>query len=49
MVDAGVTSIDRAQKLFESNVSKLIIGTETLQSKNLLPKLSRFLEATGLL
>jgi phosphoribosylformimino-5-aminoimidazole carboxamide ribotide isomerase len=34
MVDAGVTSIDRAQKLFESNVSKLIIGTETLQSKN---------------
>jgi phosphoribosylformimino-5-aminoimidazole carboxamide ribotide isomerase len=33
MVDAGVTSIDRAQKLFESNVSKLIIGTETLQSK----------------
>ena len=34
MVDAGVTSIDRAQKLFESGVSKLIIGTETLQSKN---------------
>ncbi len=34
MVDAGVTSIDRAQKLFESNVSKLIIGTETLQNKN---------------
>jgi phosphoribosylformimino-5-aminoimidazole carboxamide ribotide isomerase len=34
MVDAGVTSFDRAQKLFESNVSKLIIGTETLQSKN---------------
>jgi len=33
MVDAGVTSVDRAQKLFESNVSKLIIGTETLQSK----------------
>ena len=33
MVDAGVTSIERAQKLFESEVSKLIIGTETLQSK----------------
>jgi phosphoribosylformimino-5-aminoimidazole carboxamide ribotide isomerase len=33
MVDAGVTSIDRAKKLFECNVSKLIIGTETLQSK----------------
>lgn len=33
MVDAGVTSLGRAQKLFENNVSKLIIGTETLQSK----------------
>jgi len=33
MVDAGVTSIHRAQKLFENNVSKLIIGTETLQRK----------------
>ena len=34
MVDAGVTSIERAQKLLDSGVSKLIIGTETLQSKN---------------
>ncbi|HEX7483248.1 MAG TPA: HisA/HisF-related TIM barrel protein, partial [Candidatus Bathyarchaeia archaeon] len=34
MVDAGVTSIQRAQKLFETGVSKLIIGTETLESKN---------------
>ena len=33
MVDAGVTSIERAQKLFANGVSKLIIGTETLQSK----------------
>ena len=33
MVDAGVTSIERAQKLLESGVSKLIIGTETLQNK----------------
>lgn len=33
MVDAGVTSLGRGQKLFENNVSKLIIGTETLQSK----------------
>jgi phosphoribosylformimino-5-aminoimidazole carboxamide ribotide isomerase len=33
MVDAGVTSIDRAQKLFENKVSMLIIGTETLLSK----------------
>ena len=33
MVDAGITSIERAQKLFANGVSKLIIGTETLQSK----------------
>ncbi len=34
MADAGVTSIERAQKLLDSGVSKLIIGTETLQSKS---------------
>ena len=34
MVDAGVTGIERAQKLLDSGVSKLIVGTETLQSKN---------------
>jgi phosphoribosylformimino-5-aminoimidazole carboxamide ribotide isomerase len=33
MVDAGVTSLPRAQILLASGVSKLIIGTETLQSK----------------
>ncbi len=33
-VDAGVTSIERAQKLLDSRVSKLIIGTETLQKKS---------------
>ena len=33
MVDAGITNIERAQKLFANNVSKLIIGTETLQTK----------------
>ena len=33
MVDAGVTSIERAQKLLDSGVSKLIVGTETLQTK----------------
>lgn len=33
MVDAGVTSIERAQKALSNGVSKLIIGTETLQSK----------------
>lgn len=34
IVDAGITSIDRAQRLFESGVSKIVIGTETLQNKN---------------
>lgn len=33
MVDAGVTSLDRAEALFEAGISKLIIGTETLQNK----------------
>lgn len=34
MVDAGTTSIERAQKLLDMKISKLIIGTETLHSKN---------------
>jgi phosphoribosylformimino-5-aminoimidazole carboxamide ribotide isomerase len=34
MVDAGVTNIQRAQKLFDLGVSKLVVGTETLQSKH---------------
>jgi phosphoribosylformimino-5-aminoimidazole carboxamide ribotide isomerase len=34
MVDAGITNLDRAQKLFESGISKLIIGTETLTEKS---------------
>ncbi len=34
MVDAGVTSLERAQKLLSSGVSKLIIGTETLHAKS---------------
>jgi phosphoribosylformimino-5-aminoimidazole carboxamide ribotide isomerase len=33
-VDAGVTSIERANQLLDSGVSKLIIGTETLQQKS---------------
>jgi phosphoribosylformimino-5-aminoimidazole carboxamide ribotide isomerase len=33
MVDAGITSIDRAQNLIDSEVSKVVIGTETLQRK----------------
>jgi phosphoribosylformimino-5-aminoimidazole carboxamide ribotide isomerase len=33
MVDAGITSIARAKTLLDIGISKLIIGTETLQSK----------------
>jgi phosphoribosylformimino-5-aminoimidazole carboxamide ribotide isomerase len=32
MVDAGVTNIKRAKEVFDNYVSKVIIGTETLQS-----------------
>ncbi len=32
-VDAGVTSLMRARKLLEAGASKIVIGTETLQSK----------------
>ncbi|MCW3999393.1 MAG: HisA/HisF-related TIM barrel protein [Candidatus Bathyarchaeota archaeon] len=34
MVDAGVTSLDRAQRLLSGGASKLVVGTETLQSKS---------------
>ncbi len=33
MVDAGVTSLERARKLLDSGGSQLIIGTETLENK----------------
>ena len=32
MVDAGVTNLKRAEEVLDSGVSKVIIGTETLQS-----------------
>lgn len=38
MVDAGVTAIERANQLLGSGVSKLIIGTETLQKKSFVGK-----------
>jgi len=34
MVDAGVTNIERAQKMLDIGVSKLVIGTETLQKNS---------------
>jgi phosphoribosylformimino-5-aminoimidazole carboxamide ribotide isomerase len=33
IVDGGVTDLERAQKLLDSGVAKLVIGTETLASK----------------
>jgi HisA/HisF family protein len=33
MVDAGITNLERAQKLLDIGVFKLVIGTETLRSK----------------
>ena len=42
IVDAGVTNIERAQKLLESGVSKLIIGTETLQKISFVSNAVRF-------
>jgi phosphoribosylformimino-5-aminoimidazole carboxamide ribotide isomerase len=45
MVDAGVTSIERAKMLLESGVSKLIIGTESLQKKSFVSDAVRFFES----
>jgi phosphoribosylformimino-5-aminoimidazole carboxamide ribotide isomerase len=33
MVDAGVTSLERAQKLLDAGVSTVVVGTETLGNK----------------
>jgi phosphoribosylformimino-5-aminoimidazole carboxamide ribotide isomerase len=33
MVDAGITGIERTQTLLDSGVSKVVVGTETLQRK----------------
>ncbi len=38
MVDAGVTDLVTAQKLLDSGVSKVVIGTETLQTKSFVGK-----------
>jgi phosphoribosylformimino-5-aminoimidazole carboxamide ribotide isomerase len=41
MVDAGVTSVARAQKLLESGVEKLVVGTETLGSRGFVAEAAR--------
>ncbi len=32
LVDAGITSLERAERLFEKSIAKIIVGTETLQN-----------------
>jgi len=44
MVDAGVADLEAAEKLIDSGVSKIIIGTETLQNKNFVEEAVRILE-----
>jgi phosphoribosylformimino-5-aminoimidazole carboxamide ribotide isomerase len=34
MVDAGVDDLEKAEKLLDNGVSRIVIGTETLQNKN---------------
>ena len=34
IVDAGITGLERAKKLANAGVSKIVIGTETLENKN---------------
>ena len=38
MVDAGVTNIKQAEKVLENRASKIVIGTETLQSMDFVAK-----------
>ena len=46
-VDAGVSTVDRAQALIDLGVSKVIIGSETLQSPDHLASLAAHLPAKG--
>jgi phosphoribosylformimino-5-aminoimidazole carboxamide ribotide isomerase len=43
MVDAGVTDLETAQKLLDSGVSKIVVGTETLRSKSFVGEAVRLL------
>lgn len=42
IVDAGITSIERAKLLLNSGVTKLVIGTETLQTKKFVENAEKF-------
>ncbi len=46
MVDAGVTDIEKAERLLEAGVSKVVIGTETLQNKSFVGEAVRVLGST---
>ncbi len=43
MVDAGVTDLNQARQLLQNKVSKLIVGTETLQTQDFLKDAIDFL------
>ena len=45
MVDAGVSDIETAEKLLDCGVSKVVIGTETLQSKSFVGEAVRLFES----
>lgn len=42
MVDAGVADIETAEKLLDCGISKVVIGTETLQSKSFVGETVKF-------
>jgi phosphoribosylformimino-5-aminoimidazole carboxamide ribotide isomerase len=45
MVDAGIDTLEKAEKVLESHVSKVIIGTETLPSVNLVAEAVKLFES----
>ena len=45
MLDAGVANLETAKKLLDCGVSKVVIGTETLQSKSFVGEAVKLLES----
>ncbi len=45
MVDAGVTDLERAKDLLDNGVSKVVIGTETLQNKSFVSEAVRIFKS----
>ena len=49
MVDAGITDLSTAKKILNSKVSKIIIGTETLQTKKIIQEIIQHFGAEQLI